>query len=58
MRTACPYAMSKLYMETIAHIMLGMIYNVYESVYRKNVNKILKDDVNYINVDHSRDFIH
>ena len=57
-----PYAMSKFYMETIApHNALGMRFT---TVYGPNareqmlIPKILRDDVSYINVDHSRDFIH
>jgi len=57
-----PYAMSKFYMETIApHNALGMRFT---TVYGPNareqmlIPKILRDDVSYINIDHSRDFIH
>ena len=53
--------MSKHYMETIApHNALAMRFTtVYGLGVEKNVNtKILKNDVDYINVDHSRDFIH
>ena len=57
-----PYAMSKFYMETIApHNALGMRFTtVYGPGAREQVliPKILRDDVSYINVDHSRDFIH
>ena len=57
-----PYAMSKYYMETIApHNALGMRFTtVYGPGAREQmlIPKILKDDVSYINVDHSRDFIH
>ena len=57
-----PYAMSKHYMESIApHNALGMRFTtVYGPGAREQmlIPKILKDDVNYINVDHSRDFIH
>ena len=57
-----PYAMSKFYMETIApHNALGMRFTtVYGPGARENmlIPKILKDDVSYINIDHTRDFIH
>ena len=57
-----PYAMSKFYMETIApHNALGMRFTtVYGPGARENmlIPKILRDDVDYINIDHSRDFIH
>ena len=57
-----PYAMSKYYMETIApHNAIGMRFTtVYGPGAREQmlIPKILKDDVSYINVDHSRDFIH
>ena len=57
-----PYAMSKFYMETIApHNALGMRFTtVYGPGAREQmlIPKILRDDVSYINVDHSRDFIH
>ena len=57
-----PYAMSKHYMETIApHNALAMRFTtVYGPGAREKmlIPKILKDDVDYINVDHSRDFIH
>ena len=57
-----PYAMSKHYMETIApHNALAMRFTtVYGPGAREQmlIPKILKDDVSYINVDHSRDFIH
>jgi len=57
-----PYAMSKFYMETIApHNAIGMRFTtVYGPGAREQmlIPKILKDDVSYINVDHSRDFIH
>ena len=57
-----PYAMSKHYMETIApHHALAMRFTtVYGPGAREKmlIPKILKDDVDYINVDHSRDFIH
>lgn len=57
-----PYAMSKFYMETIApHNALGMRFTtVYGPGAREQmlIPKILRDEVSYINVDHSRDFIH
>ena len=57
-----PYAMSKFYMETIApHNALGMRFTtVYGPGAREQmlIPKILRDDVSYINVDHSRDFIY
>ena len=57
-----PYAMSKFYMEQIApHNALGMRFTtVYGPGARENmlIPKILRDDVDYINIDHSRDFIH
>ena len=57
-----PYAMSKFYMEQIApHNALGMRFTtVYGPGAREQmlIPKILKNDVDYINVDHSRDFIH
>ena len=57
-----PYAMSKFYMETIApHNALGMRFTtVYGPGARDQmlIPKILRDDVSYINIDHSRDFIH
>ena len=57
-----PYAMSKHYMETIApHNALAMRFTtVYGPGAREQmlIPKILKNDVDYINVDHSRDFIH
>ena len=57
-----PYAMSKYYMETIApHNALGMRFTtVYGPGAREQmlIPKILRDDVDYINIDHSRDFIH
>ena len=57
-----PYAMSKFYMETIApHNALGMRFTtVYGPGAREQmlIPKILRDQVSYINVDHSRDFIH
>ena len=57
-----PYAMSKHYMETIApHNALAMRFTtVYGPGAREQmlIPKILRDDVSYINVDHSRDFIH
>jgi nucleoside-diphosphate-sugar epimerase len=57
-----PYAMSKYYMETIApHNALGMRFTtVYGPGAREQmlIPKILRDEVSYINIDHSRDFIH
>ncbi len=57
-----PYAMSKFYMETIApHNALGMRFTtVYGPGAREQmlIPRILRDDVPYINIDHSRDFIH
>jgi len=57
-----PYAMSKFYMEQIApHNALGMRFTtVYGPGAREQmlIPKILKNDVDYINIDHSRDFIH
>ena len=57
-----PYAMSKIYMEQIApHNALGMRFTtVYGPGAREQmlIPKILKNDVDYINIDHSRDFIH
>ena len=57
-----PYAMSKHYMESIApHNALAMRFTtVYGPGAREKmlIPKILKNDVDYINVDHSRDFIH
>ena len=57
-----PYAMSKFYMETIApHNALGMRFTtVYGPGARKNmlIPKILRNDVEYININHIRDFIH
>src|SRR5210317_1764473 len=57
-----PYAMSKFYMEQIApDNSIGMRFTtVYGPGARENmlIPKILRDDVDYINIDHSRDFIH
>ena len=57
-----PYAMSKFYMETIApHNALGMRFTtVYGPGARKHmlIPKILRNDVQYININHIRDFIH
>ena len=56
-----PYAMSKFYVEQIApHNALGMRFttaygpNARESMF---IPKLLKGDVKWINIDHSRDFI-
>ena len=57
-----PYAMSKFYMEQIAPSnSLGMRFTtVYGPGAREGmlIPKLIKSDVNYINVDHYRDFIH
>ena len=57
-----PYAMSKFYMETIApHNALGMRFTtVYGPGAREKmlIPRLLRDDVPYINVDHTRDFVH
>ena len=57
-----PYAMSKFYMETIApHNALGMRFTtVYGPNARESmlIPRILRNDVPYINTNHSRDFIH
>jgi len=57
-----PYAMSKFYMEHIAPAnTLGMRFTtVYGPDAREEmfIPKLLRDDVQYINTDHKRDFIH
>ena len=57
-----PYAMSKYYMETIApHNAIGMRFTtVYGPKAKPNmlIPKILKNDVQYVNTNHKRDFIH
>jgi len=57
-----PYAMSKFYMEQIAPTnSLGMRFTtVYGPGAREGmlIPKLIKNDVDYINVDHYRDFIH
>ena len=57
-----PYAMSKFYMETIApHNALGMRFTtVYGPGARENmlIPKILRNDVQFLHVNHIRDFIH
>ena len=57
-----PYAMSKFYMEHIAPAnTMGMRFT---TVYGPNareemfIPKLLRNDVDYINIDHKRDFIH
>jgi len=57
-----PYAMSKYYMETIApENSIGMRFTtVYGPGARESmlIPRLLRNDVPYINVDHTRDFIH
>ena len=57
-----PYAMSKFYMETIApHNALGMRFTtVYGPGAREQmlIPKILRNDVQWVNTNHKRDFIH
>lgn len=57
-----PYAMSKYYIETIApENSIGMRFTtVYGPGARESmfIPKLLRNDVSYINVDHTRDFIH
>lgn len=57
-----PYAMSKYGLEQVAHAnSLGMRFTtVYGPNARESmlIPKILKNDIDYLNVNHSRDFIH